>query len=104
MITSLSFESKTEIQLLVVDILNTGGGATTTTATTPFVLNPHMTLSNSFRMQESAQLLSNYKAYPALYHLNLESTKEPSPYIAMDSRTGRHFVYDNDDRIMVFSH
>lgn len=39
-----------------------------------------------------------------IYHLNFESSREVSPFIAIDRISGRHFIYNNDDTIMVFSH
>jgi hypothetical protein len=38
------------------------------------------------------------------YYLSYDFVNEPSPFIATDPITGRHFIYDNNDQILVFSH
>ena len=39
-----------------------------------------------------------------LYHLKFDEKREICPFIAFDKFYGRHFIYNNDDKIMVFSH
>ena len=39
-----------------------------------------------------------------LFHLSYDFHIQPSPFIAIDPITGRHFIYNNDDKILVFSH
>ncbi len=39
-----------------------------------------------------------------LFHINYDFQQQPSPFIAIDPISGRHFIYNNDDKILIFSH
>ncbi len=45
-----------------------------------------------------------YDSTSKLYHLNYEFLTKPSQFIAIDPIYGRHFIYNNDDKILIFSH
>ena len=45
----------------------------------------------------------NHKQGKQTYMLNYEFEIPPSPFIAMDRVSGRFFIYNNRDKILVFS-
>ena len=53
---------------------------------------------------ESKPLKHLYSSNARIFHLNYEFLIKPSPFIAIDPLTGRHFIYNNDDKVLVFSH
>jgi hypothetical protein len=62
-----------------------------------------MTRRFSHSVPDNFGFLQSYKAFPILYHLKFEETREICPFLAFDKISGRHFIYNNDDKIMVFS-
>ncbi|KAL4499354.1 hypothetical protein ABPG72_006940 [Tetrahymena utriculariae] len=114
-LTSLQFDKTPKQQLLVVEFVNMGQinninqlekNGVTNSGPAAIVNSIQNTngLTYSQRTADASSFFLNFKAFPTLYHLNFETNRDPCPFIAIDRIQGRHFIYNNDDKIMVFSH
>ncbi|KAL4454535.1 hypothetical protein ABPG74_021740 [Tetrahymena malaccensis] len=115
-LTSLYYDKTPKQQLLVVEFVNMGqisninqlekNGVITNSGPAAILNSIQNTnqLTHSQRTADAGSFFLNFKAFPTLYHLNFETSRDPCPFIAIDRIQGRHFIYNNDDKIMVFSH